>query len=76
MDDPFTLAHLLALLAPLLLPLWLWGLWRVRRDLRLASPLQPETARCGLPKQPIGPSPLAHFLRLGKRRSMHRARMA
>jgi hypothetical protein len=63
MHDPFDFADLLTWLSPLLVPLWLWGLWRVRQDLRRASPLRPEVARCGLPRGPLGPAPLAQPLR-------------
>jgi len=43
MDAPHSFADLLVWLSPVLAPLWLWGMWRVRRDLRRA-------ARCGLPR--------------------------
>lgn len=43
MDAPHSFADLLVWLSPVLAPLWLWGLWRVQRDLRRA-------ARCGLPR--------------------------
>jgi hypothetical protein len=63
MDDPFTFADLLTWFSPLLVPLWLWGLWRVRQDFGCASPRRADVARCGLPRGPIGPSPLAQLIR-------------
>lgn len=42
--------------------LWLAALRRVIRDLRREAPVRPEQARCGLPKEPIVPSPLVRYL--------------
>jgi hypothetical protein len=67
MDDPFTFADLLIWLSPLLLPLWLWCLIRVLRDLRRPWALRRETAYCGLPRRPLSPSPLAQFIRRDRR---------
>jgi HAMP domain-containing protein len=39
--------------------LWFAALRRVLRDVRRISPIRPEQALCGLPKEPMRPSPLA-----------------
>lgn len=57
MEDTFTFFDLLTWLSPLLAALWLWGLRRVLRDLRLVSRTGPDVARCGLPREPLGRSP-------------------
>jgi len=67
MEDAFTFADLLTSLSPLLLLLWLWAAWRVWQDLQHASRPRPGLARCGLPREPLGPSPLALLLRRGRR---------
>lgn len=52
----------LTLLAAVGAALWLMALRRVIRDARRAQPAWPGQARCGLPKGPLSPSPLAAFL--------------
>jgi hypothetical protein len=42
--------------------LWLVALRHVLRDLRRASPVRPEQARCGLPKGSLGSAPLAEYI--------------
>jgi hypothetical protein len=64
MNQAFHFAHLLTWLAPLLGPLWLWGLSRVLRDMRRASPHRPYATRSGLRRGSLGP------LTLGVRRPL------
>ncbi len=69
MQDPFTFADLLGWLWPVLVPLWLWGVWRVRQDLRRVSRVGPDVARCGLPQEPLAPPPARRLAR--RRRPMN-----
>jgi hypothetical protein len=62
MEDPLSFSDLLLALSPLLAALWLWGLGHVLRDLRRVSATGPELARCGLPEQPLSPTPLQRWL--------------
>ncbi|BDG70434.1 hypothetical protein Rmf_03630 [Roseomonas fluvialis] len=66
MEDPLGFVDLLRALLPPLAALWLWGLGRVLRDLRRVSPGRPDLARCGLPRQPLPPSPLQRFFARGR----------
>jgi hypothetical protein len=58
--------------------LWLAALRRVIRDLRHESPIRPDQARCGLPKVPMGRSPLLRYLdrNADQLRSVPRSRAA
>jgi hypothetical protein len=62
MEDPIRFHDLLLALAPILGGLWLWALARVLRDLWRRDPAGRDLSRCGLPRRPLSPPPLARWL--------------